>query len=301
MRATLQVRLRDGTLIWVDHHADCIGRAGDDFTVQGTVIDVTARHEVAQAQELSRAARAESEAKSKFLAAMSHELRTPLNSVLGFAQLLEAQPGVRVDKRQARYVANIQSSGEHLLAIINDILDLSKVAAGRVEMANEAVDALAAVQEAVTKMTPMSDQKGLMVSVTAVSEDLTLWADRLRLHQILLNLLSNAVKFTDVGSITITCEIENGVGAIRVSDSGAGIPARSLNSVFDEFTQVGSAGQSHGGTGLGLPLSRRLAQAMGGDVTVASRLGRGSTFTLSLPLYSIEQEPGSNPVPMEPV
>ena len=284
IRATLRVRRRDGSLIWVDHNADCIERSGDDITIQGTVIDVTARHEVAEAQEISKAARAESESKSMFLAAMSHELRTPLNSVLGFAQLLEADLGIKVDERQARYVANIQSSGQHLLAVINDILDLSKVAAGRVEMSYEEVDAFGAVREAVAKMMPLCEQKGLTLRVKPVAESLVLRADRLRLNQILLNLLSNAVKFTDIGSIKVTCEAENGVAAIRVSDSGAGIAAKSLNLVFDEFTQVGSPRQSQGGTGLGLPLSRRLAQAMGGDVTVGSRLGRGSTFTLSLPL-----------------
>jgi PAS domain S-box-containing protein len=298
MRATFRMRRRDGSLIWVDHNADCIESNGSDTTIQGTLIDVTARHEVADALELSKVARAESEAKSEFIAATSHELRTPLSSILGFAELLSGGEAP-LDARQARYVANIRSAGEHLLAVINDLLDLSKIAADRVELTYEYINVLGAVRDAVAQVTPLSDQKGLAMRVLGDGE-LTIRADRRRLHQILLNLLSNAVKFTDDGEVKISSDLEDGAAAIRVSDSGLGIPAKSLASVFDEFVQLGSPERSQGGTGLGLPLSRRLARVMGGDITVASRLGRGSTFTLSLPVNDPNQKamaPSADPSP----
>lgn len=282
MRLTIRIRHRDGGTIWADHHAEVVSRSEDDFTIQGTLIDVTARFEVVEARHDSEEARAQARAVSHFFATMSHELRTPLNSILGFTQLLQS-PRTSLPDRQARYVSNIRSSGEHLLAVINDVLDLSRLTSGRFELGIEVVSARRSVDEAVAQIQPLSDAKQLMLHVQP-GPDVKFFADSRRLHQILLNLLSNSVKYTETGTVTVDFDIEGEFAALRVSDSGIGIPAQSLEMVFEEFTQVRSAALSRGGTGLGLAVSRRLARAMGGDITVASRLGRGSTFTVTLPL-----------------
>src|SRR5579859_7752195 len=225
MRASVRVRRPDGSVIWVDHNADCIERDGDDVTIQGTVIDVTARYEVADALARSRMAQSESETKSRFLASASHELRTPLNSILGFATLLQTNPASVLDSRQARFVANIRSSGEHLLSLINDLLDISRVEVGRIDLNYVEVDLGELVADAIAQVAPLSDQKGLSLRAIPPERPLVVRADRRRLLQILLNLLSNAVKFTESGSVVVTCEVGEDRAAVRVTDTGPGIPA----------------------------------------------------------------------------
>ena len=226
----------------------------------------------------------ESEAKSRFLASMSHELRTPLNSILGFAQLLDSAGTGRLNERQQRYVGHIESSGRHLLALITDVLDLSKVAAGQMEVDIEDVELVPLVQQAVARVGPLADVRPLEIVVDPAP---SLWvrADRRRLLQVLLNLLSNAIKFTPAGGLVKVSMARSGTEIeIAVLDTGIGIAADRCEWIFEEFTQVqAGALDNQEGTGLGLALSRRLLTLMDGTISLRSEAGRGSVFTVCLP------------------
>ena len=246
---------------------------------------------VASARDLSErdaaeTARRESAAKSRFLAAMSHELRTPLNSILGFSQLME-QPGFgEMTDRQRRYVGHIQASGRHLLGLINDVLDLSKVAAGEMRVQPERVDLREATDEALLQIGPLAAEKGLQLDST-VPPGLAVLADPIRLSQVVANLLSNAIKFTPAGGgvIRVSAALEPGAVVLTVSDPGIGIPADRLEDIFADFTQVESElNRAHEGTGLGLALTRQLLALMQGTVTAESRPGQGSRFHVRLPV-----------------
>lgn len=228
--------------------------------------------------------RQESEAKSRFVAAMSHELRTPLNSILGFSQLLAGAGSDQMSERQLRYLGHIESSGRHLLALINDVLDLSKVEAGQMEVELEPIELHPMLEEAVNQLRPAAELKPLDLIIDCAP---TIWirADRRRFLQVMLNLLSNAVKFTGPGGLVRVSAARAGRSAeISVSDTGVGIPAGELQRIFEEFTQVeGSSSDSGEGTGLGLALSRRLLKVMRGSIRVESTPGVGSTFIVSIP------------------
>jgi PAS domain S-box-containing protein len=227
--------------------------------------------------------RQESEAKSRFVAAMSHELRTPLNSILGFSQLL-ARPGTGdLTDRQQRYIGYIESSGRHLLALINDVLDLSKVEAGQMDVELEPIELEPLLEEAINQLRPLADTKPLQL-VLDPAPGIWVRADRRRFLQVMLNLLSNACKFTPPGGIIRVTGVRAGRTAeISVIDTGIGIPAKEQQRIFEEFTQVErQATQTTEGTGLGLALSRRLLQLMRGSIDVESQEGSGSTFRVVL-------------------
>jgi signal transduction histidine kinase len=223
-------------------------------------------------------------AKSIFLAKMSHELRTPLNSILGFSQLMENNVAGSLNDRQRRYVSNIRASGSQLLAVINDILDLSKVEAGRMQLTLEPVSVIAIINEAVKEVDPLSQLRGQHLEVVAESDEYV-WADRRRMLQVLLNGLSNALKFSDVGGrIRVVTHTAGEMVEVRIEDSGSGIPRDKLNRVFDEYAQVDHrrAGESEG-SGLGLPLSRGLMELMGGRLVLESVEGTGTKFRVLVP------------------
>jgi PAS domain S-box-containing protein len=232
----------------------------------------------------AEAMRQESEAKSRFVAAMSHELRTPLNSILGFSQLLAGAGAGDLNDRQLRYVGHIETSGRHLLALINDVLDLSKVEAGQMEVELEPIELQPLLDEAVSQVKPMADIKPLDVLVEPMPP---IWirADRRRFLQVMLNLLSNAIKFTPPGGLIKIGAVRAGRSAeIAVSDTGIGIPAADRERIFEEFTQVERpAAEQAEGTGLGLALSQRLLQLMRATIKVESEEGVGSTFTITIP------------------
>lgn len=246
--------------------------------------DITAR--VAGERELEEArARAESasEAKSRFLATVSHEFRTPLNGILGMSDLLD---DTGLDPEQSTYVRALRTSGEALLALVDEILDFAKVEAGKVELANEPFD-LAELVEAVTElMAPRAQAKGIeLAALVAPGLPARIVGDRARLRQILLNLVGNAVKFTEAGGVGLRVGQRDGHLAISVHDTGPGIPANRIEAIFGEFEQVDAeAAQRHGGTGLGLAIVRRLVTLMGGAVGAESQPGEGATFTVALPL-----------------
>jgi signal transduction histidine kinase/CheY-like chemotaxis protein len=241
-------------------------------------------------QRLNRDLQAANQAKSVFLASMSHELRTPLNAILGFSELLmddQADHFGAASRKQ--FLSQIHGSGEHLLGLINDILDLSKVEAGRMELHLGSVSVAAAVDDAVGTTQPLAAKKSISLHAEA-SEAGEVMADAGMLRQMLLNLLSNAVKFTpEGGTVTVTARRLTHSVDIDVADTGIGIAESDLGRLFHEFQQLESsaAGKSQG-TGLGLALTRRLALLHGGDVRLTSQVGKGSIFTLSLPLATVE-------------
>ncbi|MGW5615076.1 HAMP domain-containing protein [Streptomyces sp. NPDC003877] len=247
-----------------------------------------------RAQQLSLA----SKYKSEFLANMSHELRTPLNSLLILAQLLAQNPSRNLTPKQVEYAQIIHSAGSDLLQLINDILDLSKVEAGKMDVAPERVALRQLIEYVEATFRPMTTQKSLDFSVTtAPGAPADLLTDDSRLRQVLRNLLSNAVKFTEQGGVELSIEpaaddeVPEGVvrgGAVvafRVKDTGIGIPEQNLETIFGAFQQAdGTTSRKYGGTGLGLSITREIAQLLGGAVTVDSTPGQGSTFTLFLPV-----------------
>ena len=238
-----------------------------------------------EVEEKGRELEAASRHKSQFLANMSHELRTPLNSVLGFTELLfDGIYGELPDKAKTT-VARVQANGRHLLGLINDVLDLSKIEAGQLTLALDDYYVGQIVRSAVTAIEPLARAKGLMLAST-VAEDLPLGrGDERRLTQVLLNLAGNAVKFTETGAVDIVADAVDGHFEIAVRDTGAGIAAKDQVLIFDEFQQVdNSSTRQKGGTGLGLAISRRIVEMHGGTIDVESVLGSGSTFRMKIPI-----------------
>jgi signal transduction histidine kinase/CheY-like chemotaxis protein len=238
----------------------------------------------ARLEETVSALEAASAAKSDFLASMSHELRTPLNAIIGFSSLMSAQPEGDGNLRVPReWVEHIRSGGDHLLALINDVLDLAKVESGRLELAKASVDIGSAVAASIGGLRPLADRKNQRLE-SSVAPSIVIEADPGRLRQILYNLLSNAIKYTpDHGTISVVVTRTGGEVRIAVSDTGVGIASADHDRVFEEFRQVGDPTQHQSGTGLGLALTRRLVEAHGGRIELDSELGRGSTFVVGLP------------------
>ena len=232
-------------------------------------------------QEVERANRL----KSEFLASMSHELRTPLNAIIGFSDLLARGKGGPLNDRHRHFVGHVQDAARHLLQLINDILDLSKIESGRVELEPQEFSVAAALDEVLSVITPLAINKSIQVS-TSVPADQLIYAERIRFKQILFNLLSNAVKFTpEQGKVAIECSPDPGGMLISVSDTGIGIPAGQQQVVFEEFQQVGTTTKGvKEGTGLGLAITKRLVELHGGRIWLASEPGKGSRFSFTLPM-----------------
>jgi signal transduction histidine kinase len=226
------------------------------------------------------------DARSSVMARVSHELRTPLNSILGFSQLFLLTEGAALNGKQRRYLNNIQSSGTHLLDLINDVLDMSKVEAGKMVMDLSPIALDAVIDAVLEEVGPLISAKRLHLAAPTGTRGLIIVADRMRLRQILLNGLSNAIKFTERrGSIVIATRSSKGEALIEVTDTGSGIPAAQLERMFKEFEQLDNSRTRLGeGTGLGLPLSKGLAEMMGGTLRLTSREGLGTTFEVRLPL-----------------
>jgi signal transduction histidine kinase len=229
--------------------------------------------------------------KSEFLSGMSHELRTPLHTIIGFTELLQEQTEQLLNDKQQRFLQHIHKDSQHLLALINDVLDLSKIESGRLQLQREVFPIADAIEETVSSLRPRAEAKSIAIAVQ-VPEGMDLCADRLRFKQILFNLLSNAVKFTpDRGRIEVEVRIQGEYVEVRVTDTGIGIAASEHESVFDKFYQVGQrqAG-GHEGTGLGLAITRRLVEQHGGQIFLESEPGKGSRFTFTLPLMGSGEE-----------
>jgi protein-histidine pros-kinase len=271
---TVAVR-RDGSEFPMELALSTWGQ-GDQLKILAAMRDLSERVEAESARQAN-------EAKSRFLALMSHEFRTPLNSILGFAQLLGESP-VKLTTRQERYVQYIISSGRHLLDLINDLLDMTKVQVGQMDIQRVEIDVNAALADVGTKIRPLAAAADLTLTIRPCPGVLAR-ADRRRFDQVMFNLLANAIKFTPAGgSVDVRTELVGEQVEIAVADSGIGIPLAQQERVFQEFTQVDTeTNRAQTGTGLGLALTQELVKAMGGGVRLTSVLGQGSTFTVWLP------------------
>jgi len=281
---------KDGTRFWANVVITALRKPDGALAGFAKVTrDLTERRAAQErAIEAARKAAASEEAnrtKSEFLASMSHELRTPLNAIGGYADLLAM--GVRgpVTEAQIEDLQRITRSQQHLLGIINDILNFSRVEAGQVTYDCSTVPVSSVIEAVGHMIEPQAIKKGLNLEVYQCPADVVAWADKARVEQIVINLLSNAVKFTNKGSVKLECDwYDSERVSIAVTDTGLGVPADHLEKIFEPFVQVGrSLTQSHEGTGLGLAISRDLARAMGGDIVVTSEPENGSQFRLILP------------------
>jgi len=291
---------RDGGYLILEIYDNLIyNRAGQVTGIRSVLLDVTDRrlaeqllaNEVTERERLTVALRRSKEeaekanrAKSEFLSRMSHELRTPLNAILGFAQLLEMSALDR-DKREA--VAQILKAGQHLLGLINEVLEISRIEAGRLSLSPEPVLISSAIQETLDLLTPMAVRRNIMLRDEGGKERRRyVMADQQRLKQVLLNLISNAIKYnSDDGTVTIaTEEVDGSRLKIRIRDTGPGIKPDSLPKLFTPFERLGAEQTGVEGTGLGLALSKRLLEMMGGSIGVENNPDRGSTFWMELPL-----------------
>jgi signal transduction histidine kinase len=237
-------------------------------------------------QHKSRQLAEASQHKSQFLANMSHELRTPLNAIIGVSEML--QEDAAAAKQDTEPLDRVLGAGRHLLALINDILDLSKIEAGRMELQIETFPLAPLIADVVKTIEPLAAKNANQVAVSCDGAIGTMHADQMRLRQALLNLMSNANKFTERGTITIDAQPgqENGCDfvTIAVADTGIGMTPEQMGKLFQEFSQAdASTTRKYGGTGLGLAISKRFCQMMGGDIAVESEPGKGSTFTIRLP------------------
>jgi len=236
-------------------------------------------------EQKSRELEGASQHKSEFLANMSHELRTPLNAIIGYSELLEEEAGDLDGGRLVPDLQKIATAAKHQLSLINDILDLSKIEAGRMELEIAVFDLDTAIDNALTLVRERASRRGIVLG-RAIDEPLgTIRADERKVKQVLLNLLSNALKFTpEGGRIDVRAAMNEGLAEISVADTGVGIAPEDLEAIFEEFRQVGTADKKAEGTGLGLALSRKFIELHGGRIWVKSQVGQGSTFTFTLPI-----------------
>jgi PAS domain S-box-containing protein len=296
----LHARRRDGSLFPVEISLSPIQTEGGTH-VTAVIRDVTERkraeQEVRRLQQQytielearNRESERANRLKSEFLASMSHELRTPLHTIIGFAELLQEEHDGDLNERQARFVGHIRRDSEHLLELINDVLDLSKIEAGQLTLKKEVYPLAKSIGDALDAIRPGAAAKGIRVEELG-QRDARVDADPLRVKEMLYNLLSNAVKFTpEGGRIWVEIRADAGFARVTVGDTGIGIPAEEQENIFDKFYQVGNTTRGvREGTGLGLSITRELVQMHGGWIEVASRPGEGSRFTFTLPTAPAE-------------
>ncbi|MDB4957052.1 MAG: sensory transduction histidine kinase [Myxococcales bacterium] len=281
-----ETTLKDGRTI--DRYSAPVALLDGNIVGRVTFLrDISAeRNAHAQLEHARIAAEAASQAKSNFLATMSHELRTPLNAVIGLSDLLLLQGGDPLSGKQREYLEGIVTSGRHLLSMVNDVLDLAKIEAGKQQLEIEPVGTQDAIEEAVHALRPIAASRGVALEAQVAPETPQVKADPIRLRQILYNLISNAVKFTNAaGFVRVSAAVDGRGVAIRVSDTGIGIAPDDVKRLFRAFEQVNlPSGDRPGGTGLGLALTKQLVDMHGGSIDVTSQLGHGTTFTVHLPV-----------------
>jgi signal transduction histidine kinase/CheY-like chemotaxis protein len=285
-----RIRRADGEECWVNARGQAAyDEQGVPLHLDGAIFDVTERHKLQdELHKAVEAADTANRAKSAFLANMSHELRTPMNAIIGYSEMLQEEAEDLGQEDFIPDLGKIHGAGKHLLSLINDILDLSKIEAGRMDLYLERFELGPMLNDVVGTITPLVKKKGNTLVVDTADKLGVIRADMTKVRQSLFNLLSNAAKFTENGKITLAARREKESGRdwimLSVQDEGIGIPADKIDGLFEEFTQADeSTTRNYGGTGLGLAISRRFCQMMAGDITVESTPGEGSTFTIRLP------------------
>jgi PAS domain S-box-containing protein len=300
----VEYQRRDGSRFPSYYYVRTTRHGNGETDVEGFIVDITERKRAEEAlreahnalerrveertAELSAANERLTELdrlKSQFLASMSHELRTPLNSIIGFTSLLRRGLSGPVNEEQVKQLGIVQSSASHLLGLIDDLLDVSRVEAGRADLLREPFNFVEVVNEVTRSLQPMADHKGLRVVVDVAQPAIPMLGDRKRALQILLNLVTNALKFTEKGTVRVAAVSSENTLRVEVADTGIGIQAEHLGMLFEAFRQIdGSAQRVYEGTGLGLYLCRKLLTLMGGEIRVESEYGKGSRFLYSMPL-----------------
>ncbi|NWG86026.1 MAG: PAS domain-containing protein [Hydrogenophilaceae bacterium] len=278
----------DGRTIWVEHVGQPVyARDGSYHGYRSSTRDITLRKQVELQLHVARQRAEEADQlKSAFLATMSHELRTPLNSIIGFTGALQMGLAGPVNEEQAKQLGYVRDSGQHLLALINDILDLSKIEAGQLKVECKPFDLRASLEHVVEISLALAQAKDLAVQVEIDQAVGTINSDRRRVDQITLNLLSNAIKFTEQGKVGLHCRVDGEMIRISVTDTGPGIKPENLGILFQPFQQIDNGlGRKHEGTGLGLSICKRLVELLGGQISVESEWGKGSTFSFTLPRH----------------
>jgi PAS domain S-box-containing protein len=276
----------DGSITWV------IGQAVPEMDSDnqlvgfvGTITDITERKKIEDLKAAVIRAESADRLKSAFLATMSHELRTPLNSIIGFTGILLQKLVGPLSEEQEKQLKMVQGSAHHLLELINDVLDISKIEAGQMNVSAEVFDMGVAIQKSVDKIKPLAEKKGLTLTASVTPKVIEITSDQRRVEQILINLLNNAVKFTERGEVRVESLIENDRLVTRIIDTGIGIKSEDAKALFKPFQQIDTGiTRQYEGTGLGLSICKRLVEMLGGEIGVESEWGKGSTFTFTLPL-----------------
>ncbi|MGA2715804.1 MAG: PAS domain-containing sensor histidine kinase, partial [Bryobacteraceae bacterium] len=292
----LEARRKDGSHFPVEISLSSV-KSSDGLRVTAIIRDITERREmedqlraikdkyVRELESRNREVEQANQLKTEFLGNMSHELRSPLHTVIGFAELLAEETQGPLNEQQKRFLSHIRKDSLHLLDLINDLLDLSKIEAGRLELRHEAFAIDAVIEEVLSSVRPRATAKSLEIG-TDIPITAAVFADRLRFKQILHNLLTNAIKFTpDGGRVRIQAARCGGFTEISVSDTGIGIPEDQQQAVFDKFHQVRAGIEGgHEGTGLGLAITKRLVEQHRGSISLKSEPGKGACFTFTIPI-----------------
>lgn len=277
---------KDGIHYFVDILFPITDSNNNIYATSGWTLDITERKVIEDALKTAKEkAEAADRLKSAFLATMSHELRTPLNSIIGFTGILLKELAGPLTEEQKKQLTMAKGSGQHLLALINDVLDISKIEAGELIVVFKPFNFINSINKVLALVKPLADKKGLELKSNISPGIPTVTSDERRIEQIFLNIINNAIKFTENGYIEVTSEIANGQIFTKISDTGIGIADEDMDKLFKPFSQIDNGlTRNHEGTGLGLSISKKLLEKLGGSISVESKVYTGSTFTVSLPI-----------------